>query len=68
MSGVVRPGLTVKATITIRIWEDEAMTIEGPLQDPRWVLLALEQARDAVRRQISDAQLGITIPGKDVAL
>lgn len=63
------PSLRCTATIVIRCWDDESMTIEGPLQDPRWVLQALDHARDTIRAKITpDAPLALRIPGKDVSL
>lgn len=67
---VTDPSKRVMASITLRVWDDESMTIEGPLQDPLWVLQALEHAIDTVRRQVragNQAQ-GIVLPDVGGAL
>lgn len=52
MSHLADPSLQCKAALTIRIWSDESMTIEGPLADPAWCLRALEAARDEITSRI----------------
>lgn len=69
-SPLVDPSKKVMATITIRVWSDEAMTIEGPLGDPVWCKHALEHALATINEKIkaNKPTLGHTIPGKDVSL
>lgn len=67
---IVDPSMKVVASITIRVWDDESMTIEGPLADPVWCLHALDHATQTVREQIRKNRdpLGLAIPGKDTSL
>lgn len=70
MSELADPSMKVMATITIRVWSDESMTIEGPLADPLWCKQALEHALATIREKIKAGKptLGHMIPGHDVSL
>lgn len=57
----------VEAQLTIKVWTDGSMSIEGPT-DPEWCLAALEHAKDAVKsRQLALAGR-VIVPSRDVVL
>lgn len=53
-------------TITINVYASGAMSVAGPLQDKRWMLAALENAKDSVRNHRGQGE--IIVPGRDVSL
>lgn len=44
-------GRTITQTITIKVWSDGALSVEGPVDDSAWCLAALANAADAVRNR-----------------
>ncbi len=64
---VMTPEKHVIAEVRIKVHADETMSIEGPMHDPRWMLEALEHAKDAVRAQVRRREQ-LIIPAKDVTL
>lgn len=64
------PSLKLITSITIRVWSDESMTIEGPMADPEWIMLALDHAKDAVKAQLrrTPGSPNVVVPGKDTSL
>jgi hypothetical protein len=57
----------VVASITVKVFADNAMSVEGNIEDPNWATAALANAIDAIRNQ-TKPKLGLIIPGKDVSL
>lgn len=45
------------AQITVKIWENGSLSIEGPVEDTAWCLAALDHAKDAIRRKASQRVL-----------
>lgn len=62
----LKHGETV-AAITIKVYADNAMSVEGPTDDPAWCVAALENAIDALRSRINPGR-ELIVPGKDVRL
>ncbi len=60
-------GDAVAVEIIIRVHASGAMSILGPMQDPAWVLAALDHAKDAVKNQMKPKN-EIVIPSKDIQL
>jgi len=58
-------GREITQQITIKVWSDGALSVEGPVEDTAWCLAAMANAADAVRnhRRPSEA---IVIPSYDV--
>jgi len=61
-------GQKLQASWTIKIWDDGALSIEGPIADKIFVLAVLENAKDAVRNHRDPRMVDIVIPGKDISL
>jgi hypothetical protein len=61
-------GQKLQAAWTIKIWDDGALSIEGPIDDKVFVLAVLENAKDAVRNHRDPRMVDIIIPKKDVSL
>jgi len=61
-------GQKLQASWTIKIWDDGALSIEGPIDDKVFVLAVLENAKDAVRNHRDPRMVDIIIPGKDISL
>lgn len=59
-------GRKLAVQITIKVWDDGAMSVEGPTHDLTWCLAALENAKDAIRNHRSVRQ--VVVPGKDVSI
>lgn len=57
--------MRVVAELRIRLHENGALSVAGPVEDTAWCLAALEHARDAVNRHKSNRP-EIVIPGGDV--
>lgn len=53
--------------IIVNVYQDNAMSVHGPMDDPAWMVAALENAADAVRNQ-SRPKTELIIPGKDVKI
>lgn len=60
-------GKQLMAQITIKVWSDGAMSIEGPTTEPEWCLAALDHAAEALRNQIRPKDQ-IVIPGYDTSI
>ncbi len=58
----------VQARFVVTIYENGAMSVEGPLDDKVFALAVLENAKDAVRNHRDPRQVDIVIPKKDVTL
>lgn len=60
-------GKKVVAQILIRVWDDESLSIEGPM-DHAWLLAALDHAKEAIQnqRRMAAERTKIVIPGRDV--
>lgn len=55
------------AKIIISVFEDGALSVEGPIGELQWVLAVLENAKDAVRNH-HRPKSAIVVPGRDVSL
>lgn len=60
-------GDAVAVEIVIRVMASGAMQIVGPMNDPLWMLAALDHAKDAIKNQ-QKPKTGIIIPAHDVEL
>lgn len=54
------------AQITIKVFRNGALAVEGPVHEKEWCLAVLENAKDAVRNHHSPRP--IVVPGKDTGL
>lgn len=61
-------GDKVQAQFKITIWDNGALSVEGPIDDKMFALAVLENAKDAVRNHRSPNMVDIIIPQKDVSL
>jgi hypothetical protein len=59
------PGLGVTLTLTIRLHENGAMSVEGPTGDPAFCKKLLEEAWQAIQRQPRFTK-EIVIPERDL--
>ena len=59
-------GRTITSQITIKVWSDGALSVEGPIEDTAWCLAALDNAKDAIRNHRSRKQ--IIVPPNDVSI
>ncbi len=57
-------GRTITSQITVKVWSDGALSVEGPVDDPAWCLAALENAKDAIRNRRNNKP--IITPSHDV--
>lgn len=57
----------VMAKITVTVYENNALSVDGNLEDPLWAIAALENAIDAIKNQ-QRPKLDLVIPGKDVSI
>jgi hypothetical protein len=60
-------GMQVTGVLTIKLWSNGAMSVEGPIEDTTFCLAILENAKDAVRNHKS-RRADIVIPGRDVSV
>jgi len=58
--------LDVVAWVTVRLHTNGAISTQGTIGDKSMALHLLDQASDAIRRQVSDA--GLVIPARDVSV
>lgn len=58
----------VQAEFRIRIWQNGALSIEGPISDKAFALAVLENAKDAVRNHRDPGAVDVVVPSKDVTL
>jgi hypothetical protein len=58
----------MQAQFTIKIWENGALSIEGPIEDKMFALAVLENAKDAIRNHRNPSVVDILVPKKDVTL
>jgi hypothetical protein len=56
----------VVVQIRVNVHANGALSVEGPIDDPKWCLAALANAMDAVRNHAGPKAL--IVPGKDVVL
>jgi hypothetical protein len=61
-------GRQIAVQITIKVWTDGAMSVEGPIDDKLWVIATLENAKDAVRNHRDPRVVDIVVPTKDVSI
>jgi len=54
------------AWVTVRLHAHGAISTQGTIADKTMALHLLDQARDAIRRQMSDSP--IVVPGRDVSV
>ncbi len=67
MSTFVPPQpLDVCAWVTVRLHANGQLSTSGTIGDKRMAIHLLEQAIDAIRRQVPDPEKAIVIPGRDV--
>jgi hypothetical protein len=57
----------VTACITIKMYRNGAMSVEGPVEDTAFCLAALDNARDAVRNHKSRRET-VVIPSYDLSV
>lgn len=57
----------VVACIVVSVYADNALSVEGNIEDKLWAIAALENAIDAIRNQMKP-QAGLVVPNKDVSL
>jgi hypothetical protein len=57
--------LGVTLTLTIRLHNNGAMSIEAPIGDPKFCLHLLDEAAHAIKRQAAE-RAKIIVPGEDV--
>jgi hypothetical protein len=60
-------GMHVTGVLTIKLWSNGAMSVEGPIEDTTFCLAILENAKDAVRNHKS-RRADLVIPGRDVSV
>jgi len=56
----------VAQRITVTVYDDGALSVEGPVEDPAWCVAALANAQDAVRNH--HARRAVVVPPHDVAV
>jgi len=61
-------GFKKQAQIVITIWDDGALSVEGPIEDKIFTLAVLENAKDAVRNHRSPQTFDIVIPSADISI
>jgi hypothetical protein len=62
-------GRQVTGVVTIKLWSDGAMSVEGPVEDTAFCLAILENAKDAVRNhKVRRQDRPIVIPNYDVSV
>lgn len=54
-------------TITIRHFEDGSLSVDGPLNEPVYMLAALQNAIDAIRNH-RNPNRRVIVPSKDVSV
>lgn len=59
---------TVQAQFVITIWEDGALSVEGPIADKVFALAVLDNAKDAVRNHRDPKMVDVIVPRRDVTL
>lgn len=59
-------GRSITQRITIKVWSDGALSVEGPVEDPAWCIAAMQNAIDAVRNRRNGKPL--TVPAHDVSV
>ena len=60
-------GRQVTGVVTIKLWSDGAMSVEGLVEDTAFCLAILENAKDAVRNHRSHRD-HLVIPSYDVSI
>jgi hypothetical protein len=60
-------GRHVTGVVTIKLWSDGAMSVEGPIEDTAFCLAVLENAKDAVRNHKSRREQ-VVVPARDVSV
>jgi len=58
----------LQAKFVIKIWNNGALSIEGPIDDKIFALAVLENAKDAVRNHRRPDCVDLIIPSKDISL
>ncbi len=61
------PGLRVTQSLSIGVWDDGGLSVEGPILDQAWCLAAIANAKDAVRRFRRRADT-LVVPPEDVEI
>jgi len=61
-------GRQITACITIKVWSDGAMSVEGPIEDTAWCLAALDNAKDSVRNHKMRRDAAIIVPSYDLSI
>lgn len=61
-------GDKLQAKFVISIWDDGAMSIEGPIENKEYTLAVFENAKDAVRNHRNTSLVDVIIPSKDISL
>jgi len=61
-------GMKALACLSIKVYANGALSIEGPMDDPQWCLSVLEHAKDAIKNRIHMMNNTIIIPERDVSL
>lgn len=61
---------TIRAQVTVKVFSDGALSIEGPVDDTVWMLALLDHMRDAIkhRAQARRKPATIELPAHDVTL
>lgn len=67
MSAPNLPHGKVVERVIVEVYEDNAMAVRGPMEDPAWIIAALENAIDAVRNQMRP-KTDIVVPGRNVSV
>jgi len=62
------PSKRVAARLVLTVYDDETMSVEGPLHDTRWCLLAVEHAKDILKSRLARERGEIVIPARDMEL
>jgi hypothetical protein len=58
--------LDAVAWVTVRLHQNGALSTQGTIGDPAMAIHMLEQAIDAIRREVVKKDRAIVIPGRDV--
>lgn len=59
-------GRHITQQITIKVWSDGALSVEGPVEDAAWCIAAMQNAIDAVRNRRNGRPL--VVPSHDVSV
>lgn len=57
----------ITACITIKMWRNGAMSVEGPIEDTAFCIAALDNAKDAVRNHKSRREQ-VIVPNYDLSV